>query len=360
MMIPFAVIHFIQGVHPVFYLRSMVLLFSVYVFSLAFYQFLRLCHTLRTLYKQLLLINIVLVGLAIVALAWPFLSKILWYSNELTLIYNVRRLRLFTYEASYYSLLLAPIALYYYIKLLLLKLPDPLLTFLLVTIPLLLSLSFGVILGLILSLLFTILWSIRYLLTNKKFVYLFLGCTVLLLIGGYILLRFPDNFISLRLSKIFSGRDTSFQGRTIDSFYLGYKIAELKSIWFGAGPGQTKELGLELFRTYYNHPTLPVDEIRIPNAAGDTLASFGLVGLSLRMVLEIWFFFSTRVYNNYYRLSLFVFIFIYQFTGSYITNIVEYSIWIMAFYPGLMEEFDRSAIRHQYLAVRRPQKPITT
>jgi hypothetical protein len=46
------------------------------------------------------------------------------------------------------------------------------------------------------------------------------------------------------------------------------------------------------------------------------------------------------VWRNYYRLLLFTFIFIYQFTGSFITNVAEYVIWIMAFTP-VFREFDK-------------------
>ena len=65
----------------------------------------------------------------------------------------------------------------------------------------------------------------------------------------------------------------------------------------------------------------------IPNAVGDTLAAFGIFGIALRLVLQIVFFFQNQgAYSNYYRLALFLFIFIYQFTGSFITNIAEYVI----------------------------------
>lgn len=341
---PFAIIHLVNGVYIGTWLKSVTLLFTVYVFCLAFHQFLAACSSLRSLYRQVLLVNIILTGLAILSLAVPFLSKVLWYSNELTTIYHIRRLRLFTYEASFYSLLLAPLALYYYLKIVLLKLPHPAVTVLLISIPLALSLSFGVIIGLLLSVLITLCWGTRELMASKRFGYFFLAGGGLLLLAGLGLVIFPDNVVTERIAKILAGEDTSFQGRTVDSFYLGWKIAEMKSIWFGAGPGQTKELGLDLFRKYYSSRSFPLNNIRIPNAAGDTLATFGLVGLALRIIVELYFFFSTRVYNNYYRFSLFIFIFIYQFTGSYLTNIVEYTFWIMAFHQGLFEEFDRSAV----------------
>ncbi|HLI92746.1 MAG TPA: hypothetical protein VKU83_04030, partial [Puia sp.] len=126
--------------------------------------------------------------------------------------------------------------------------------------------------------------------------------------------------------------------------YLGWHVAAKKSVLFGVGLGQVKELGYELFQHYYKF-IFAHDSIAIPNALGDTLATFGVLGLSIRLFVVFWLFFKTRVYSNYYRLSLFLFIFIYQFTGSFIMNIAEYSIWILAFNKGSFEEFNRPAKR---------------
>jgi hypothetical protein len=71
--------------------------------------------------------------------------------------------------------------------------------------------------------------------------------------------------------------------------------------------------------------------ITIPNAVAETWTLFGIAGLMLRFIAEISLFFSRKVWCNYYRLILFVFIFIYQFTGSFVTNLAEYVIWILAF-----------------------------
>jgi hypothetical protein len=55
----------------------------------------------------------------------------------------------------------------------------------------------------------------------------------------------------------------------------------------------------------------------------------------------IYGYFKTRVYNNYYRQALFLFIFIYQFTGSNIVSINEYVIWVLAFATTQFHEFDK-------------------
>lgn len=336
----FGVVHFYHGVNIKFYFTSLALIFTVYVFALCCYQFLQNCKTLRSLYKQILIVNIIFVAVAIITLPIASVSAVLWYENELTDLYNIRRLKLLTYEASYYSLLLVPIALYYYLKLIFLRLPDPVITFVLCTLPLLLSLSFGVILGMIISILVTVLWGLRRIVNSRQFFYIF-GTSMLVIVAfAVMMLLFPDNFVGKRLARVLSGEDTSFNGRTYDSFYLAWKISEMKSIWFGVGPGQSKELGLDLFRRFYNLPHSTINDVRIPNAAADTLACYGILGLALRLGVQVWFFFSAKVYRNYYRLSLFVFVFFYQFTGSYLTNVAEYTIWMLAFNKGSFDEFE--------------------
>ncbi len=71
----------------------------------------------------------------------------------------------------------------------------------------------------------------------------------------------------------------------------------------------------------------------------ETLAIFGILGAIGRLALELYLFFRTKVYANYYQLALFLFVFIYQFTRSFITNIVEYVIWILAF-SNVFKQFD--------------------
>jgi hypothetical protein len=342
LIIPYVIIHFLLGVNVYFYMRSLVLLFSVFIFGLALDCFLDRCGTLRTLYKNVLLINIVLVGIAVLGLLIPDLATRLWYKNEITFGFSTRRLQLLTYEPSYYSTLLAPIALYYYLKMLILKLPNPKTVLIFITVPLLLSLSFGVILGVIISLALTLLLHFKRIFPKSHlFLYLVVGGMIFLVLLFAFIELFPGNVFVVRLTNVLAGRDTSFRGRTTDSFILAWQIASKKSIWFGCGLGQAKELGLDIFRNFYNYANLTVEDIGIPNAVGDTMANFGITGVIIRMAVEIWFFFKCKVYSNYYRLSLFTFIFIYQFTGSFIMNIAEYAIWILAFKSNIFPEFNR-------------------
>ncbi len=145
-----------------------------------------------------------------------------------------------------------------------------------------------------------------------------------------LILFFPENALFLRLTNIFAGNDLSGRGRTVDSFVLADRVLDRGNHWWGIGPGQIKILGAGIIRNYYAYPP-EYTVITIPNAVAETWTLFGAIGLVLRFTVEISLFFYRRVWCNYYRLLLFIFIFVYQFTGSFITNLAEYVIWILAF-----------------------------
>lgn len=350
LLLPFIFIHYANGIEVKYYSISTLLLFSTFIFCYAFYFFLKKCNSLRLIFKDIMILNFVLTAIAIITYPIAFFRNILWLTTEITAGFSgVKRLQLFTYEPSYYSMLLAPIALYYYIKIIARNISQPAIAFILVSVPLLLSLSFGVISAILMALMFVVLPNL------KGFFPKFANPVVFIFLSGFILIIlaivahfFPDNLLFARINNVLSGTDTSFLGRTYDSFYLGWEIASEKNIWFGCGPGQTKLIGLDNYRAFYNHEAFTSADVKIPNSLGDTLATFGVVGLAARLIAVSVLFFKTNVYNNYYRLGLFAFIFIYQFTGSFITNIAEYVIWIMAFYPGLFPEFDRTNL-NEYL-----------
>jgi hypothetical protein len=342
--IPLAVIHAIYGIEDLdFYLKSYGLALAVYVFGMAFYQYLENCHTLRYIFKRILILNAVFTVAAVIFLWIPPLKQIFWYDNSMSLEHvNFHRLQMLTYEPSYYSTLFVPIAMYYLMKVFKRMIDRRWLYIGLVMVPLILSLSFGVMLGMILSLLIILVWDSRHIIFKKSNLTYFAGGVVVLgLVFLVMAVYFPENVVFRRMSNIFSGQDRSFNGRTMDSFELAMQILKNKSILFGAGFGQVKVLGLPVFIKFYNYTKFTVHDIGIPNAMGDLFATLGLVSVCLKLVLEFYFFFKTRVSSNYYRLALFLFIFIYQFTGSFLTNIAEYVIWIMAFRPDLFTEFNK-------------------
>jgi hypothetical protein len=332
----FFAVHLKLGVNETFYVRSYILFITVGIFCIWFIGFCAKVQSLERIFTYILYVNVVLVPIALLALKFDVLKDYFWYlvplSPELPVI---PRLKMFTYEASYYSLLLVPIVFYTIWNFLLFKKSINTIQVLLSLGLLALSFSLGVIAGIVMSFFLALFFNMGSLLTRKRVVIISL-VTFLILVSGIIILftYFPGNPLVVRIKGIPTGHDTSARGRTYESFILAYKIAMQKSMWFGVGLGQIKDIGRTIIIQYYYYSDMP-DVVRIPNGLAETFAIYGITGVAIKFSLILFFFFKTRVYNNYYRLSLFLFIFIYQFTGSFLFNIAEYVIWILAFSPVL-------------------------
>ena len=329
---PFLIIHFIQVVDTRSYIISLVNYTAVYIFCHAFYTFLKTCSNPEKIFRTLLVINFLFCLIAIPVYFTSY-DRFLWMPHTLINgVANTSRLKLFTYEASYYAALFTPVFFFYLLQLVLHQNKmNSWLLLLMLLLPYLLSLSIGVIGSVLFAILLT--YSMYFkILTRKKRVLNLVILTGAVSVPAFIvlLLFYPQNGIFLRITDVLSGNDTSGKGRTSEAFMLAGQILEQKSIAWGVGPGQIKILGADIIRSYYLY-ALDYNTIAIPNAAAETLAIFGWAGLLLRILIELFLFFYTRVWTNYYRLLLFLFIFLYQFTGSFITNIAEYVIWILAF-----------------------------
>jgi hypothetical protein len=340
--LPFILLHVHYGVETGYYLRSYLLLFSSVVFALGFHIFLKKAQRLDEMFRHLLALNFLMLLVALFALWIPALKNVFWYLKEFSPgINGLPRLKMLTYEPSYYSLLFAPLALYFYMRLLLFDYRRYWLVVFMVTLPLVLSLSLGVLSALLIT--FVCLTAYRPALVfhrKNNMWFIVSAIAVLMIIAALYDVYDPSNPVFGRIKNIFSGDDTSFRGRTYESFVLAWRIAREKSVLFGCGLGQAKIIGVKVFKDYYGY--LP-PVVRIPNTLADTMATFGLTGLVLRLAATVFLFFRTRVSTNYYRLALFIFIFIYQFTGSFLNNIVEYVLWVMAFTPAF-PQFNREQL----------------
>jgi hypothetical protein len=252
---------------------------------------------------------------------------------------------LLTYEPSYYALLFTPLFFFFLLQLISYRnTMNGWLLLVMLLLPLVLSFSLGVSSAIIIAIavLFTI--HFKLFISNKRVINLLALAVIFgvaVLAAG--LVFFPENILFVRITNVMSGKDPSGKGRTFEAFWLADQLLAKKSYWWGIGAGQIKILGLDLIRDYYGYG-YDTRQVAIPNAAAETLAIFGWVGFVVRILTQWFFFMYTRVWRNYYRLLLFTFIFIYQFTGSFITNVAEYVIWIMAFTP-VFNEYNRE-IQH--------------
>ncbi len=338
--IPFDVIHIILGIEWKSFLISNILFLSTYIFAISFNYFIQHCENIGSLFKKILISNFLFTLIACVVIFTPY-KESLWYKNKFTeSVEGFYRLSLLTFEASYYSFIFAPIAIYYLLKVLLgINKKSALGIFILVGFPLLLSLSMGVLGAMFIAFLVLYLLHFKKIFYKKRFfLWLVIGVFLLFSITLILTIYFPDNPVFVRLSNIYNGIDTSTKGRTKDSFGIAWMVANERSIWFGSGLGQVKVLAFDIVKRYYNYwGDLLV--VRIPNSVAETLAIFGIFGLIFRFCLIFYLFLKTKVLSNYYRTILFIFVFVYQFTGSYITSPVELVMWILAF-SSAFKQFD--------------------
>jgi hypothetical protein len=321
------------------YFYSLLNLVLVYIFCQAVYTFLKVCIDIEKIFRQLLIINFILCLLAIILYFTPY-YQIVWIEQNLTEgISDFRRLKLFTYEASYYATLFVPLFCFYMLQYFFRQNTiKGWLLLLMIFLPYFLSFSFGVIGAILVAGLITYSLHFRAL-TRKRRVLngLIFSSGFSLLVASIIYFFFRNNFFVLRVVNIFTGRDSSSRARTADAYLLGKKLLQKENEYWGIGLGQIKIVGADILRDYYLYSKEFV--ATIPNAVAETFTLFGWTGLVLRIFVEIFFFFHTKVWTNYYRLWLFLFIFIFQFIGSFITNIAEYVIWILAF-TNVFRQFD--------------------
>lgn len=329
-------IHFYFGVASSWdYIRSLLVLFSLLLFiNVAIYYLKKESQQLDQIFRKILIANAILALLSIIFLYIPAIKNTVWYIMSISEdIAPMPRLKLFTPEASHYSYIISPLFIYFSVRWMFCKVQKPLLMLLMAIFPLVLSFSLGVLGALIISFIFLLLFKykqwFRQILPPTKLLFTFISIAVGLALIYYF---YPDNPVYVRLENLLEGKDTSGRGRTYEAFILADKIAALKSEFLGIGPGQLKIIGRNTIVQYYYYMNIP-EVVRIPNASAETIVWYGYFGLAIRLILQFWLFFKTRVWVNPFRLWLFLFAFLYQFTGSYITNGYEYILWILVFSP---------------------------
>jgi len=324
--------HFLSGIDPKTYVVSTALLLTAWIFLFTALKYASVLEkNIYPIFRTILIINSALLVIAILVLPFGLLRDIMWDSTPISPnIPPFPRLDLLAYEPSHYSLLLMPVFMYFFIMAMSGKLKHPLIYMFAVFLPLLLSMSFGVMAAFLLAALFVvILYFYRFPPTSRKtFIYLTI-ITIFLFVAFQFI--FPSNPFWARIYNILIGADTSAKGRLFDSFMFASDLIAQHSIIFGVGPGQVKVLAHDLIINHYQYSGEFAEVVRIPNSMGEMLASYGIYGFLLKLAFEIYFFFRKMVYKNTFALALFIFIFTYQFTGSFMVNIAELGIWALVF-----------------------------
>lgn len=351
--IPFVIIHIINGVDFYLYVKSYAFYLTIYITAYTTYVVIQKCNNIKNLFIAIIVINF-----SLVCISMPFLfteySSLFWWNVEVgrTLGF-VKRLKLLANEASHYSGIISPYFVWSYFYMLLTRNKYRYLFFILTAIPMSLSFSFGILSSLAIALFGINLIYIKNLYKkNKNYVKYVIPIALLIMVA----FGAQSNFYS-RLNDFVNGRDASGTGRIFASTSIAVEVASQKSLWWGVGPGQTKtyyDVMINFMKLNYQQGWMNEG---LYNSIADVFASIGIIGVLLKIFSEWYLFFKTRVYSNYFRLTLFITIFIYQFTGSNIANLSEYIIWVLVF-SQIFPEFDIK--QDKYLARRNSemQRPV--
>jgi O-antigen ligase len=327
--IPFQIL---SGVDIKSYGISTVQVFTVWIFLFTAIKAVKFMQDgFSDILRQVLAINTLLVFLALLILPFPTINSLMWDFTPISPgVPEFPRLMLLAYEPSHYALLLSPVFIYFLLKIMMGKSDHPLLLAFAVIAPLIISLSFGVLGALVLALLITaIAYFLKFPASSRS---VFFNVLILFVIAIVILaFVWPSNPVFERLGNIFQGSDTSAKGRLSDSFMFAVDLIKKYNPFFGVGPGQVKVLAHDFIVEYYQYYGDFAKTVRIPNSMGEMLAVYGVYGFVLKLAFEIFFFVRLKIYQNIYSFALFLFIFIYQFTGSFLTNVAEMGIWAIVF-----------------------------
>jgi hypothetical protein len=324
--------HLFSGVELSSYGISTLLVFAQWVFLFTAIEAVRSTRdSLGDSFSVILKINALLVLLALIILPFPALRPLMWDTLPMTRNLDaIPRLQLLAYEPSHYGLLLTPVFLFFIIKIITGKTAHPLLLAGAVGIPLLLTFSFGVTGAIALAVFIATAIIFRYLPASGKRLVLY-SLFIFLAFMAAFWIFWPENPVFIRTENIFTGADSSTKGRLVHSFMFAKDLILQHNVLMGVGPGQIKILAHELIINFYQYSGEYAEIVRIPNSMGEMLATYGIYGFLLKIFFEIFFFVRLKIYRNLYSFTLFIFIFIYQFTGSFLVNAAEMGIWAIVF-----------------------------
>ena len=338
--IPF---HLLTGIDMKSYIISTLMVFAVWIFLFTGLKAVEeMNESLEEMFPRIMIINAVMIFIALLLLPFKGLSEFMWdYTPISPGVQEFPRLMLLAYEPSHYALLLSPVFIYFILKILSGKSTHPLVSSLGIAIPLILSLSFGVIGAIFLAVIAAgLIYYKKLPASSGSFLFNLLILFVIVLV--VISFIWPSNPVFERIENIFAGDDTSAKGRLTHSFMFAFDLVNKYNVWMGVGPGQVKILAHDFIVDFYNYYGVDAKTVRIPNAMGEILAVYGFYGFLLKLFFEIYYFVRMKIYNNLFSLSLFIFVFIYQFTGSFLTNVAEIGIWALVFGSRISTfEYDR-------------------
>lgn len=310
---------FNDSINYVDYFQSSAFVLALYVNAMFLSFLVKYGQGWTVAFERLILVNFLL---CCAALAFPR-SDIFWFVGSLTRgVEESERLRMFVYEPSYYATIWMPFFFFSFVSFLSKRSFRSVVYFGLATVPIVLSLSFGVLGCVILAAAVSSLFFLGGLVRSARFWFLIVAsvCAIAVVLSS-------DGVLATRLLNVFLGEDSSGNNRLVESPLVAWAIVDHTNILFGAGLGQAKFFAPIFFEEFW--PGL--DIARLTNSVADTLAALGVFGIVARFSLIFYWFRKARVGASLYRSLLFWFMFFYQFTGSFPTSSAEAMIWVFAF-----------------------------
>jgi hypothetical protein len=336
----FGVIHLVSGVYFTAFVISNLVFITLVIGVVSFYLNANRIDFFDEIIRRITQLNGVFTIIALLMLFF-LKSTYLWYLVPYTSNAEaLPRLKLFTEEAAHYSFLLLPLFYYWLYNCMQNFSWRTFGYFLSIVLSLLLSFSLGIVSVIALTLMVVLLLYSRSIFQNRRYRRLiFFSFIVIITLGLLVYFLFPINPLSIRIHNLINGLDTSGRGRTYESFEIAWRVLQLNYPLTGIGLGQFKLIGRDVLLYYYKYHTIPAI-VRLPNSLAETLVAFGVLGAFIRVFIQIYWALKRRIVNNLFQTSLFISLFIYQFTGGFLFNSFEYYYWVLVFLP-LFKRFDK-------------------
>lgn len=327
---PYLVIHLISyDLNYDYYFRSLILFLINYYAVVVMAVYCSRVDDWRCLYEKLLKLAAALLVIGIVVLPTN-IADVFWRVGETVSagVEGVTRYKALVYEPSYFATLMIPVVSYFFFTTLNFFEKKAFIYFLVSIVLLASSLSLGAFASFSFSMFVVVLMRFSSFL---KISFFWFGVFLFIIIISFIFTA--ENHFAARVVNVISGDDNSGNARTHVSFLITEKILDYSGYWFGAGFGQVKMIMEEQFWLIWYDLTGATDVFVLPSSLPDIISHLGLLGGISKLLAELYIFYKFRMYQRIYSLFLWVYMFVYQFTGSYMTNQAEYIIWIIACVP---------------------------
>ena len=276
--------------------------------------------------------NLFLTFFALLFYMVPIVKNTLWHvSNNINSLGEVR-LQLLYYEPSHFSFVFLFFGLYLLLNVIFYPAKRYSILLILTFISIFLAKSLGTISTMGISI--GIGFIVFFIPLIRKFYKKILGLLLIIII---IIPIFGGSILN-RIDKFSQGKDNSGNVRLIYSTLSAYNMIDKYNINFGVGFGQTKE-----YIVQFTSKIRGYGANRLPNTFASTLATVGIIGITLKYLFLLYFFIKKKIYNNIFKLIIFIYLLLYSFVGGWMLNVYEF-IFLALIFSNAFSQFNNDFI----------------